>query len=518
MSRPGSFMRSTALLLGLLFVASTAAGQAPDSATPAAEPAAPAPARVDAPPVPAPADARPAPAPAASPPAPAPAPQPATTTTAPVTPALGRFAEDGGAMEPWQFRFHGYVRMPLRFEGKLRRPPYLVDDDYFLSGFSYLRVQEREWAELFLEANYNEHTRVVVGLFASQFSDWSEVTLQGQGGIATAFVEHEQKLAPWLELDARVGMFWDRYGYVQPYDTYLHGRTHIAGGRLSLRAFDLVEARIGLGAHAEVIGNNQGFTPVLYGTLGVDTEVVDVSLFGARTWTRDSKREFAMNIRDATLRVFGLELLLDVARAGRLQYVLGFMDAEHVLSLANSLEILHSTGGRGLSQNFFGAEDDGTGQAIMSALDATLQPYRMLPGSSAARRYLDGLDVQLFGMYARVKSKTDSPNPLLDLHNRTYLKWGYQLSYRPLRTPAHRLFAALRYDRVIPQKRAEDMAFSVYTPRLGVVLVEGLDVFAAYSFYSYGKAVSLRPNQIPGDNGVTQPDERVFKLQAQARF
>jgi len=460
----------------------------------------------------------------ASPPPAAAAPEPALATPPPNAAVeqapplvLGTFSEDGGDSD-WKFEFHGYARMPVRFTGSLRRSPYLVDDDYYLSGFGYLRVQEREWAELFLEARQNRNTRLVFGLFASQFSDWSEATLQGQSGLATAFVEHHVKAAPWLELDARVGMFWDRYGFIQPYDTYLLGRTHIAGARLAVRAFDLVVARAGVGAHAEVIGNNQGFTPVAWGTLGFDTKWVDLSLFGGRTWTRDSQREFAANIKNATLRVFGAELAVEHERVGRLQLVSSFIDAKRVLSLANSLEILHSTGGRGLSQNIFGAVQDGTGQAITTGFDVQVDPYRMLPDPSSARRHLRGLYVRAFGMLASVQSKEGNTNPLINRDDRTYLKYGYELYYRAFATPVPFMFAALRYDRVMLNKKYEDMSFSVFTPRLGFVVAEQVDVFAAYSMYDYGRAVSLRPNQIAGDNGVTEPDERVFKLQAQARF
>ena len=40
--------------------------------------------------------------------------------------------------------------MPLSTQGT--REPYLVDNDYYLSGFAYTRLYEPDWSELFFSA------------------------------------------------------------------------------------------------------------------------------------------------------------------------------------------------------------------------------------------------------------------------------------------------------------------------------------------------------------------------------
>ena len=154
---------------------------------------------------------------------------------------LGLFAEDGGTSS-WKFNWNGYARLPLRLvdgpQGK--RGPYLIDDNYTESGFGYLRVNEREWVEFFLSAEQGA-TRLVLGLQTSELSDWGF----GDGlepltrtSPALAFVEHTIGNPDELNARLRVGMMWERLGYLEPYDTYLIGRTHIAGGSVHLKIID----------------------------------------------------------------------------------------------------------------------------------------------------------------------------------------------------------------------------------------------------------------------------------------
>lgn len=441
----------------------------------------------------------------------------------PVTLGRPRFAEDGtgeGPKDGWKFGFHGYARLPLRFNGGFSapRPPYLVDDNYYLSGFGYIRINESEYAELFLSVEH-ERTRFVVGLMASQFSDWSETTLQGQQGIATAFVEHRWPVIPELTLGIRAGMFWDRYGYSSQYDTYMLGRFHIAGARLSARVLDMFYARAGFGAHADLINANQGFTPAAWITGGVDLGFAEAGLFYASAWTKDSEREFSL-VENGSLTVTGGEARAAIPYFGPAWASLAFYRSRASLFTAPALEVLHSTGGRGLTQNFLGQDsDNGTGEFLVGAFSLTWEPERalqQLAGASTAR-YLRGLDISLFGMFAYVASNQASENPLENFHERLWFKWGFEPVYRPQFEYLSWLFVGLRYDRVILDKDHESLSFRVLTPRLGVSALDDprLDIWLAYSSYSYGENVRLRPNQIPGDRSVTTPDDSVIKLQAQ---
>jgi len=449
---------------------------------------------------------------------------PATASEAPA-PAPDATAEAAGA-EPapaWAVDFHGYARMPLRWKGSpvSPRPPYLVDDNYYLSGWQYTRLNETDWAELFLGVRHG-NTRFVAGFFASQFSDWSENTLSGQWGIATAAVEHTFDLGQGFALDLKAGMFWERMGHIEPYDTYLFGRTHqagaVVGGRWA-RGDWRAHVKAGYGAHADLINANQGFTPLAYLVAGGGWSLLDVSAYVLRAWTRDSKREFAI-IEDGDLRVLGAQVTAAVPYVGPLTLSIAHYKAENVLFLANAFELLHSTGGRGLTENFFGPDSkNGTGEVRVIALDWEWRARTLLAGLDYAasdpwRAWLDGLTVRWFGMTATVLSRQQSQDPLENRHNRTYLKWGVMPKYA-LPHPLRLLWLALRFDRVINDTSHESMSFRVVTPMLGMTPLKGLDVFLAWSHYSYGQNVKLRPNQIPGDRSVTAPDTNTFKIQAQ---
>ena len=440
------------------------------------------------------------------------------------TPAILRpsFAEDGTSTSTgWTFGFHGYARMPLRTNTSFSRSPYLVDDNYYLSGFAYTRLTETEWAEAFFSAEHGK-TRFVLGLFASQFSDWSEMTLQGQGGVATAFVEHEWELHRDAKVGLRAGMFWDRNGYLASYDTYLFGRMHVAGLRLHARFWDTWYLKLGIGAHAEVINANQGFTPAVWFSTGLDLRWLDVGLFAGTTWTADSKREFSI-IKDGSLTSVGGEVRVAIPHVGPLYANLSFMNADKVVFLANGFEVLHSTGGRGLTQSFFGPDSaNGTGQILAGGLELTWQLTHTLGKlfGGEAGRATRGLELRLFGMFAWVASKQRSEDFLKNFDNRVYYKWGTELFYRPTPQGWDRLFFALRYDRVILDTSHDSLAFRALTPKIGITPIKNmnLDLFFSFTKYWYGDSVALRPNQIPGDTSATRPDETVMKLQAQVSW
>jgi hypothetical protein len=427
--------------------------------------------------------------------------------------------ENAGAKPGWSFAFHGYARLPLRAHNLgAPRSPYLVDDSYANSGFSYLRIAETEYAEMFFGLEHDT-TRFVIGLLATQFSDWSETTLQGQQGVSTAFVEHTfKRVLPELDVGVRAGMFWDRFGYTPQYDTYLLGRLHVAGGRLHLRLWDMVYVKAGLGAHLELLNNNQGFTPAGWISIGVQpVDFLDASFFYATSWTKDH-RELTI-IQDGSLRVIGGEARLAIPEVGPLWASVASYRARAAKFNAAALEVLHSQGGTYLTQNFLGPDSDsGTGEILALGWGLTWQPYRVASfalGSDS--RYLRGLDINLFGMLAWVASNQASDNPLDNFDSRIWFKWGIEPFYRPWSEDWSWLFFSVRYDRVVLDTHHDSLAFRVVTPKIGVTPLRDwkLDIFLAYSRYDYGANVRLRPNQIPGDQAATQPDVSVWKLQAQ---
>ncbi|RMH36577.1 MAG: hypothetical protein D6689_22285 [Deltaproteobacteria bacterium] len=395
------------------------------------------------------------------------------------------------------FALHGYARMPLSLEATPREP-WLIDNDYYLSGFAYTRLYEPDWSELFLTVRRGDY-RAQFGLFASLYSDYATTELENQLGIAQASVAADRFLGQ-APLSVELGVFWDRFGYLEPYDTYLFGRTHQGGFKLRWDLGDGGYVQAGAGAHRERLQQNQGLTPVAHVAGGYRIGRALVSGYLLRTWTRD-KRQLSP-IEDGTLWVVGADVRVDLpgdrgwAYAGAAYY-----DAERVLFLAPALELLHSTGGRGLAENFLGTADsgDGTGSLTTFAVDA---PVR-IAGPVSAR---------LFGMTTWVRSEQVVPDdPLANKDRRLYVKWGAEPSY----ALGPHVRASLRYDRVILDFHDAANSFRALSPKLAFPLADWGELFVQYTHYWYGDKIALRPGQVPLES---EPDANVFKVQAQAAW
>ncbi len=418
-----------------------------------------------------------------------------------------------------RIEFHGYARMPLNIhfrpapeptstggdeteEGAAIqvRSPFLIDNDYYLSGFAYTRLTETDWTELFLTARVTDNVSVTVGLFASLYSDWAYTSVDRQFGIAQASVTWEG-VGGVEPLVLKAGVFWDRLGYIEPYDTYVFGRTHQMGLQLGWNFPNEGLVRVGFGAHLEVLQQNQGFTPIFYAYGGspLGSLPITVSLYLVGLWSSDVRPLTTME--EGHLVVFGGDIQIDFPWFdGPLYIAAAYYWAERALFLANVFELLHSTGGRGLTENYFGIQDseNGTGEIFAGAVNWPITIWR-------------GLGVHFFGMLAHVQSEQRSDNPLINRDDRTYLKWGLEPSYQF--TDWFRL--SLRYDRVILDMNHPGMAFRALTPTATFTAWEGIDVLVGYSHYFYGDDIQLRPNQIPG---VTAPDEDVFRIMARAEW
>jgi hypothetical protein len=393
-----------------------------------------------------------------------------------------------------RFELHGYARMPLAAQ-TTPREPFLVDNDYYLSGFGYTRLYEPDWSELFFSASKGNY-KAEFGLFASLYSDYASPELENQLGIAQASVtaKHFLDVEP---LTVQLGMFWDRFGHIEPYDTYIFGRTHQGGLKV---AYDLPgggRVQTGLGLHQANLRQNQGLTPIANVAASYPVGKVDVGAYVLRTWTRDVRQ--LSPIQNGTMWVAGAD-----ARAplpgdhGDAYLAFAYYDMTKVLYLAPALEVMHSTGGRGMTENFLGLEssDDGTGHMYTVAADVPA-------------RINEELGVRAFGTATWVRSnQVDTMDPAINRDRRMYLKWGVEPSYR-----VHRgVTLAARFDRVILDLYDAENSFRVLSPKLAFPLESWGELAFQYSHYWYGDKVHLRPGQVPL---VTDPDTDVFKLQAQ---
>jgi len=442
--------------------------------------------------------AQPAPPPEAEPAAtPAPIEAPSTTNTLTQDSAS---SQGGVAVGDFKFGFHGYARMPFSSTGT--REPYLVDNDYYLSGFAYTRLYESDWSELRFSATKGDYT-AEFAIFSTLFSDDAQADITDQLGITQASVTAHNFLGV-QGLTSQVGVFWDRYGYIEPYDTYIFGRTHQGGVKL---AYDLPgggRVQGGIGMHQAELQENLGTTPIVHlaATEPVPTPYgpIDVSAYYLRLWTHDKPQ--LSPIQDASMYVTGLDATYHLpAHRGSAYLAFGYYHMDNAIFLAPALEVLHSTGGRGIAENFLGttSSDNGSGRMYTLAADVKL-------------RVTDLVGLRLFGIGTWVRSpQVDEMNPLDNYDRRLYFKWGAEPSY----AVSKHVRASLRYDRVILDVYDSQNAFHVLSPKIAFPIDNWGEIFVQYSHYWYGDKVQLRPGQVPLE---TEPDSDVFKIQAQVTW
>jgi len=431
---------------------------------------------------------------------------------------------------------HGYFRAPLRLTFADRGPaaammneaqynirnPWLVDDDYFRSGFAYTRLQEQDWAEIYLGVGNKWLTGEVV-FMGSLFSDWAKPLISSQFGIAQGYLTfHWNKdfANVRFRMQLRGGAFWDRFGYLEKYDTYLFGRTHQMGGQAravwstSRVSVWLVQ---GVGAHLDDIEANQGLTLLDYVHAGVRYKrLLQIGAYYLNQLEQDHRQ--LKDIKDANANTYGVDARLDSARLGHFYLGGSIVTVDQGTYLAPALEQMHAYGGRGLTENYLGTDhsENGTGRLYNLAFEHRYSLAELLLSAGPTRLHsLRGGDLQLhwFGVATYVLSKQADTDPTINKNGRTYFKWGAELVYKAVSW----LAISLRYDRVTLDSNDDANGFRILTPRISLRthwLVDG-EIYLQYSRYFYGARVQLRPGQVPLE---TSPDTDVFKIQAQLSF
>jgi hypothetical protein len=448
------------------------------------------------------------------------------------------FGEDrappGDPKNPKAFRLamHGYFRAPLRIGWRERtapkadeaatdvRTPWLVDDDYFRSGFLYTRNAESDWTEMYVMAG-NQHVTATIAIEGTLFSDWARPIIDKQLGITKGWVTfwHTFDLPGMakLRLQIKGGAFSDRYGWQPKYDTYLFGRTHQMGERVradvDFRKFTFSIAH-GFGARLEAIESNQGLALLSHLRLGVSyNRAIEGSFYHLTSFTQDKRQ--LKEITDASVDVTGFEARVDTGALGRAVLDISSVSAKKGSFIAPAIEVMHSAGGRGLEENYFGTEksNKGTGSLVNLGFQYDVNAAALLKKYAGTNMGNADVELSLFGMYTKVTSDQKDPDPLVNRDGRQLFKWGAELAAWPLSF----LGASIRYDRVIYDIVDDPSAFRAISPRITLRthwLGDAL-LFLQWSHYSYGERVFLRPGQVPLE---TMPDKVLFKIQAQMNF
>ena len=485
----------------------------------------------------------PRPAPSAEPP---PAPKDTRPRTLAPTFAEDRYPGDGtpsstelqltkpGDEAPsFGIALHGYFRAPFRFsrverdaedvgEGESKhnyRTPFLLDDDYYVSGFSYLPVNQKPWNETYLSVG-NERLTATVGLASAQFSDSEAEDYSSQFGVAQGWLTYRFRPADWMRVQVKGGSFWDRFGYLPKYDTYIFGRTHQVGAQAKVQVetgpltFWVLD---GVGGHTESIKSKQGLTMLHYASAGVSWDrTAELGLYYLNARSRDKRS--MQDIEDGEMGVLGLDLRLHTPVA-KVYAAYSSINADKVLYLAPALEVMHSYG-RLLMDNYLGTEqgsEKGTGSLKNYAFQvdfSVADSYRGFTGSASSPLPWNGdLVASAFGVMTKVESSQVSADPLENKDGVTKWKWGFDGGWRATEWAG----VFLRYDRVIPDVDDSASSFRVISLRVALFthFLSQEQIYFQYSSYSYKDRVRLRPGQVANEEF---PDEKVFKIQAEISY
>jgi len=446
----------------------------------------------------------------------------------------------------WEFGYHGYLRAPFRMsfdnqpvmkyardgdgnvlkenngdpiledsgerEWQLHMPQAMPNNSY--PTWAYTKNMPNPWAEMIF--SYGNSVAIGnVSLAAWSLTDGSWRNTNTQLGIDRAWVtlNWARAFRKHGGLKLEVGVFGNRYGASgrwDPgvYDTYLFGRTHIAGETLTAN-IDLTDHMTlflehGFGAKTDVLeGNPQsklgiGLAPgdntmswlpyaaegnypafvhhahagLLIHTLPIWDEMwinahfihaftasaseSDVAGDVVEDWERDDK--------DGKYVIAGGELKFNGAIFGDLYLGFSTIQTDGIAKMPDAVEVIHTLGGWSFLKNYYGdvflknPEDPdlpqkrdqlnpGTGRINTFLWQYAFSVARLVWYMHSERFWGQGPDLQIrfFGMYTAVHPD-EKLIPYLKRYAKKKLKFGGEVFYTP-----HKYFGfGMRVDRVMP--------------------------------------------------------------------
>jgi hypothetical protein len=481
------------------------------------------------------------------------APQAAGRLTSPAEPAPVVAAEPSAE---WKFDVTGYFRAPMRMSWgpattaddrttvspgtQLRTPPLIPDANYI--DWRYTNSYVAPWTELNFHYG-NDRVKATVQIASYNLTDPGYRRLESNLGINQAYITMlwpELGGSERLHLSATVGGFTNRYGAAGRYDagkyeTYIFGRTHVAGETLNL-SFDanddltlVVEETFGaklepIPFYGRPLGNSvvanmgdvrQGLpawepfpgpramesTFVASAHLGaVYKKALLMGLHYINAFANDNERSTAnqgqhfgpdsrpSNEDKPSIKTYGadVKLLGGVLGDGYIGY--SHLKATNAIYLQDAIEVLHSFGGWQLHDNYFGPP--GSTDPVTGSIDTVMAQYSFSFGTlfwypNAFWGQAPDLVATIFGMYNHVNA------PFNEAYSMDKLKFGAEINYLPL--PWFGLGG--RFDAVQPNLDNSRQNFSVISPRLyfRTDFVTHEQIMVQYSRYFYGDAYA------PGD-------------------
>ena len=417
-------------------------------------------------------------------------------------------------------------------------PNRVVDANY--NSFSYTRLQEGDWGELYVTAK-RPHVAATLA-FMGYWYTWAGYENPNAAWVpAQAWVDLDSDFSLGAlrpHVDFKGGVFWQRWGMFEKYDTYLFGRFHQAGGALELQLpLGPAEVRLveGLGTNRNgIAGVGTGLTLLHYTHLGVKLgKWLDAGAYHNVSWTRDPSL-FAppttapvspppapgpdgepgggpyAAARDAGMTVYGADVNLRLPHVGHAWVAASHIDVTNGWALPAIVEVMHSPGASGIATNYLGYGEGGAGSGELTNLALLYEnSYRGVRGQSLGMT--PDLQLSVFGMLARVERELLA-DALMPAHV-TELKWGSDVTLKLLPWLAF----MLRYDDVDVDAGGDGGAFRAVTPRLTFTshALSTESIWLQYSRYFYDDDVVLPTS---ANQPYPNPDRNVVKLQANLSF
>jgi hypothetical protein len=443
--------------------------------------------------------------------------------------------------DAWEFKFKGYVRAPFRLgfgKGKgdtfaddvdhgmkLHSPPQVPDATY--TDWRYTNNLGSPWAELhFAYGNDRASAHVLLGAY--NFTDAGYRDLQAQLGINQAFVtlDFPRLFGKYGGVVMNVGAFANAYGAAGRYDagrydTYLIGRTHVAGETLTA-FFDLssdfrltLEHGIGAKLAATPYGFlaepqppylpypgpvKQGTTLVHHAHLGLTfREKATLTGHYMTTWTDDAQ---AAGEKDGRISVYGVDLKFLAGIYGDGYFGFSHVESHEVLRLGQGLELLHSYSGWSMRDNYFKGSNTGNGTIDSILFQYTYSLATLLRHPEPFWGQGPDVVLGLYGTMSWVKNNELDEMGVRLLIPKSKVKVGADVTYTMLSW----LGASVRFDSVQPDMKDNTQSFAVISPKLIIrtEFVTHEQVVLSYSGYFNKKNVSPAwPNaSFPADEHV----------------
>jgi hypothetical protein len=535
----------------------------------------------------APAEDFPMPAKKAKKPAPAPE-EPATAQPTSSKDTSG----DKPVPEPpgWRTEVSGYFRTPISMGISSRPGPdqpsgpsstqvsygpnRTVDSNYY--AFSYTRLQEQDWAEVFIHEK-KKHVDAAVGWMGYwyQAAGFRNPDAAWAPGLAYITLDTDFRLTddgPGAgdpdNVAFTVGAFWPKFGYFEKYDTYTLGRFRQLGEQLKL-TFPVSPDWTVVGVEGFGTNRDGSFnfgSPPFYGAIvGLDLltwwnlqviyrKYFDIGFHYNTEWTADPNLaqqgpppgpKSYQAVSEAHLTVAGAELNVRLPYAGHLWLSPSYISVRNGWALSSAgTEVMHALGGAGIATNYMawtGSPQNSTGTGSMINFGFLYE--NTLSGVQGRTPYstLPELTLSIFGLY--MGSTLDLPSgttltqengqPLTKIRQ---VKYGADLTLQTLTW----LSFMVRGDIVNYDMDHPGFIFATATGRVQFAshFLSSERIYIQYSRYKYGDRMTINgdwPWDVGGypasqplvaGSSVTQqgpysgmtPDTNVIKLQAEIAF